>query len=89
MSKLSAARIATLKQNGGMHRYIDRPRPGKRMDAKWCISRSGDCFIAYNPENDRWTMWVFGNRDARHSIAGDSSVERINAHWAGFCQTHN
>ena len=81
LSKLSADRIATLKRNGGMDAFTNRPKPGKRLDRKWCVSRSGDCFIAYRPNRDRWVMWGKG---FSHSIEGDSSLERINAHWAGF-----
>lgn len=73
MSKLSAARIATLKANGGK---------GMELDAKWRRSRAGDCFIEYDPSDDRWYMWSLNG--ANHNIAGDSSVERINAHWRGF-----
>ena len=71
MSRLSAERIATLKANAG-----------KDVDAKWRRSRSGDCFIAYAPEDDLWAMWAIGA--SAHHIAGDSSVERINAHWLAF-----
>ena len=89
MSRLSAARIATLKENGGMDRFIPskRPRPGARMDDKWCRSRSGDCIIAYIPEDDEWAMWAIGG--GSHRIAGDSSVARINAHWKGFLSNNS
>jgi len=100
MAKLTNARIATLKQNGGMGRFLPhakaekfgaencRPRHGARLDIKWCTSRSGNCAIFYRPETDRWVMRVSG-RDIEHTIAGDSSPERINAHWMGFCKTNN
>jgi hypothetical protein len=87
MTKLTAARIATLKENGGMSTYIDRPRPGPRLDHKWCRSWSGDCLIEYSPRDDRWHMLVVGGT-AKHSIAGDSSVERINAHWRRFLRSN-
>jgi hypothetical protein len=76
MSRLSAARLATLKANAGAD-----------VDAKWRRSRSGDCLIAYCPERDMWDMWAIGG--SSHSIAGDSSVARINAHWRGFVANNN
>ncbi len=88
MAKLTAQRIETLKRNGGMDRFVDRPRSGRRLDLRWTMSRCGNCSIFYRPETSRWVMKVAGTA-TEHTIAGDSDLERINAHWEGFCRTNN
>jgi len=88
MTKLSLARLATLKRNAGMSRFVDRPRPGPRVDRKWCMTVCGDCVILYHPESDEWVMRVSG-RKIDHRIPGDSGPAQINAQWRSFCKTHN
>lgn len=76
---ITPERAATLVANAGAD---------FRTAARWKRTSCGACFLKYDVAVDRWVMFTTGDNHQRHSIAG-GDLDRLNAHWRGFCETNN